>query len=172
MPWVREPSGLYVRVDYSSVAIRSRLVSRFNLQEYPADPNQMLALESRITPVTQVDELLRDYRIEENYNADPGATGWFYGTAVPNGKRWTIYHFYITRSNGATLTTSHLRHKCAANSLETLITNWAAASEHSEFMTLPIVLNEDDQLRFYVAAYNAGDEVTLYLEIAEEDAFV
>lgn len=168
MPWIQEPTGLWVRVDYTSVPIRSRLVSRFNLQEYAQDPNAMLVMANRIQPVTQVDDLLRTIEIDNYGPTDPTSTGFKTGWTVPNGERWGLIAYQFLGSTAGT-TLGGIRLNNGTNTIT--IDSPSAAQYIDTLLVQRVPVQEGWTIEFQVVAYNATDTVTGYLLYEKEDSY-
>lgn len=74
---------------WTSVEIFARLVRRFNLQAYPISPDETVGLQETIQPVTQVDDLLREGKVDTEA-VDISGAGRVTAFTVPQGKRWKL----------------------------------------------------------------------------------
>lgn len=87
---------------YTSAVIATRLVKRFQLQEYPISPDETLLLLRTIQPVTQVDELLRKSELIPVTVDISGAGGnYLVFHTVPAGKRWRLQWIDKDATTGA-----------------------------------------------------------------------
>jgi len=82
----------------SGADIDNRLVKRFSLGP-DIQVNNPYWLQRVILPVTNVDELLRDIKVETVTVACNGST-MVAGLVVPASKRWIVHGLMLTRSTG------------------------------------------------------------------------
>ena len=170
MRLIRTSEGLIVRVDYSSVEISPRLVSRFNLQASPIDPSNVFILKREIIPVTIVDELLVKHEIIEQAAVDPGGTGSHLIFTVPVDERWELYRMDAIRLAGATLTVSTLI--ITDKNGQTINAEAWTATDEIKLAFQPIIhCDEGSRIELNVAAYAGGDTLRTRFMVTKEKAY-
>ena len=148
------------------IPILSRLVTRFNSKPYQGDP-EAIQIADMVFPTTNVDELLKQTYLWKAYEADPGATGWVEATVVPDKHRYWLLGYKAKRTNGATLTTNRMGVETNL-SVNMGFEPYTATDDEVALLPFPVPLEQGWKPVFYVNAYNAGDELTVWLYIIDE----
>lgn len=155
-------------MNWASVPIVSRLLKRFVIQKPPYNIAEAIPLLGAIQPITNVDNLLRETKIESLYSADPGGVALIKVHTVPSGKKQTFRAIQINKVSGATLTTSYVSAKITAT---VPIEEYTAAAAHSYYLPEPLPLPEGAEIHVGVAAYTAGDIMAVKAIYDEEDSY-
>jgi len=153
----------------SSVDLDSRLVKRFTLSHQSSVPNPYW-LQRTISPVTNIDVLLRDY-LASTLVIVPTATGWYTAKTVPSGKKWFVHVLRVYRSTGAAEQFSNFEVYDLSATKSVGLGAFTATNDHTLLFNTPLPMNEGDYFRVYVSTHNAGDELTAQVWVEEEDSF-
>ena len=146
-----------------------RLTPRLGIE--PGMISRDMLLSEVVLPVTNLDELAIEYKMETTYDADPGATGFFTVYTCPDGKLVKLIAAYAARSVGGTLTNDAFRLYNRDGSQYMLIVQETAAAHLLVRFAYPIPMKEGWTLRASVAAYTASDEMQIRLLFTEEDQY-
>jgi len=153
----------------SNRALDDKLAERFRLSMVTQETNPYM-LQRMIYPVTQADELLKNYELERLVNdRDDGATGYYTIDTCPTGKiRW-IFAVHVFRSTGAASLVNILR--LYNNPARVNLKSQTAANELLYEAQSPMPWRPTWTLDYNVSTYNAGDKITAAVLYAEEDQF-
>ena len=161
---------MYRPYTWSSVGIIERLIKRFDLQEYPIAPDKALILPTTVQPITNIDELLRQLKIETLYGpSDPNTPGAKVVHVIPSGKRQQFYIIGITTVAGTTNRYTQLQISDGTTSL--IYEEFAATLTQNVKIDPTFFIPESFEIKVNVSVYNAGDTLRVQAIFLEEDAF-
>jgi len=150
--------------------IDSRLVARFSLSEVPTVKIPYI-IPKWITPITNIDALLRTPKAVSDGEQTPTGTGYITMLTVPDGKRWWLYSYKLYRSTGAAELTNQENLYDSSEAQNHGLGSYTPAAGRSYEFNTPIPLDEGDYISTNVSTHNAGDKLTMTAWVEEEDAY-
>jgi len=149
---------------YISVPIIRRLINRFDLQEYPIDPNEAFLLQEVVMPVTQIDELLKQTYTTDVAKDLSAVAGTFvaYNT-VPGGKRWKLKH------GARSVTTAATRVVVVIGGVQQYLS--VAGTTEALVETKDILIDEGDEVGMLTTGNGGDNSRWFWLTYEEEDAW-
>lgn len=134
-----------------------RLYNRFLIEPFPAT-GEGPAVSTTITPVTDADELLREYRQVEANTGDIDSSTSVTGLVVAEGERWRVHMFNASQSSGdRTLGGIGLTSLHVLNGLK--IIDLASVTEVFQILANELVLEQGDSINVIT---DGGSTTTVY----------
>lgn len=147
----------------------SRLFSRFKLQE--SEPEDFNLIE-KVSPVTNIDELLRVTNLPAAILTSVTAVGVYYPFAVPAGKRWRLRGFQATKSTGTwTIDAILLDDGTGAVNLNAKLYSTAVTNAQTLFDGQEIILEPGWKVGVNVDTYSVTGNMQSKILYEEEDAY-
>lgn len=138
----------------TKVRLMERLRLRFGLEEMTPE---MFAIFEKILPVTQIDELAKEYGVLEYSVASATTTGFKTAMTVNKGMRYFITGIHMRQVSGAFTINEWLVQDTSAGQNMSIEDAFTAASDHKYIPPgEPIVLEEDDTIRVNVQSVTTG----------------
>lgn len=148
---------------FSNREIDTRLVSRFQLADYPGVVNPY-ALFRHIYPVTSIDTLLKTPKLDSHTADISGAVAPETYFTVPDGKRWTL----VMARREATTGTSYIS---ISDGTTVILLTESSSSAGRAVIDQPITLDEGWTIRMQKTNNGADSSIDLNICYEEEDAF-
>lgn len=161
--------GLRIELEQIWKRLQTRFKARRKTDTDPEDPAHPILIET-VQPITDADELLKEYDVEEFAIARLAATGAGLQLVaeVPEGKRWHVFGITILRLTGdGTMTTLWIR----GTGDHQIVTQGAAQGVATNMMPQVAVMDEGMNVSFYCDAITGDSTWAGRVYRAEEDAF-
>jgi len=144
-----------------------RLYTRFQIEPFPADPEQGPGVATTIFPVTIADDLVK-LPVAQSATLDiqASAGGFVLAFTVPEGKRWQI--LWAFRSS--TTANTRIRGIFTPSDVTLFLTVVGTSNEVPRELQ-GFVMEQDDRIGLETTGNAADSAVTIQLYVLEEDAF-
>jgi len=147
-----------------------RLYTRFLIEPFPVTDGEGPAVSTLVQPVTDADELLKNYGLVTFNSASFDADQVVNGPTVPSGKRWLIYVLRWGRSSGNRTALQWIINDASEGAFM-IIRGFAAAADDTHLMETPLPLEEGDQVRLNFIGGSTATVAKFDLWLSEEDAY-
>lgn len=137
----------------------TRLIRRFNLSDDPQNPDSLILLKN-VQPITNADNLMRELEIVTGTITSGAGAGWSTAYTIPDTDLVELVNYEISRTTGATATTSAIGIADSAG-IMSLQGHTAAADAKAVFSQL-IPVKKGWDIKFYIATANDGDVFTFH----------
>lgn len=147
-----------------------RLFSRLKLQEFT---DQVFALDETVSPVTNIDDLLKTYNVtlRGTYTVAVSGTGQLYVFTVPAGKRWKLNAIMMYLSTGTWTVNQILVDDGTTNAGLEIKTYSTAVTNLAEMISADIRLEPGWKIGFYVDTFTGAGNLVAGIHYIEEDAY-
>mgnify|MGYP001165742984 CR=1 FL=1 len=149
---------------WASEPLLSRLIRRYELQEYPIEPALAYELVKKVQPVTIADDLLKTVKIASTILDISGVAGTYtVFHTVSEGKRWII------RSAWHMGTTGNSNLRVSDGTTEHFLTGWGTSAQFANGVPFP--MDENMTLGMMTTGNGADSAIEVTILYEEEDAF-